>query len=143
MMTSDGARAVLERFYAAESAYVAAGGPGRAGFAEIAACLHPQVVLHQAPGLPFTGEWRGAEGMERFMGVMTELWQSVEFLEQRHLVDDERIVVVNEVRFVARASGRKLDTSLVQMMTVRSGLLFEIRPYYWDPAAVSEVLTPG
>ncbi len=45
----------MERFYAAEAAYVAAGGFGKAGYDEVAAHLDPEGVLHQAPGLPFTG----------------------------------------------------------------------------------------
>ncbi|MET9323007.1 nuclear transport factor 2 family protein [Streptomyces sp. NPDC003038] len=138
--TQTSASEVLTRFYAAESAYVAAGGPGRAPFGELAACLDPEVVLHQAPGLPYAGDWRGPDGIERFMAVMGEVWQSVEFLDQRRIIDGQDVVVTSRVRFVARASGRALDTTIVQLMTVRDGRIREIRPFYWDPAAVSAVL---
>ncbi|MFZ3494828.1 nuclear transport factor 2 family protein [Streptomyces sp. 5.8] len=130
----------LTRFYAAETAYIAAGGPGRAGFEEIAACLHPQVVLHQAPGLPYAGDWRGPDGIERFMAVMGEAWQSVEFLEQHRMIDGPDVVVTSRVRFVARASGRALETRIVQLMSVRDGRITEIRPFYWDPTAVATAL---
>ncbi|MFH8405063.1 nuclear transport factor 2 family protein [Streptomyces sp. NPDC018019] len=131
-------RAVLERFYEAERAYVAAGGPGRADFSALAACLAPDVVLHQSPGLPYAGEWRGPAGMERFMAVMGRLWRSMEFLEQRQSVDGEEVVVTSRVRFTARATGRVLTTTIVQLMTVREGRIREVRPFYWDPAAVAE-----
>jgi hypothetical protein len=74
----------MESFYAAEAAYVAAGGDGTADYGEVAAYLDPGVVLHQAPGLPFTGEgtWRGHAGMERFLAAFGATWSSVEFLEQ-------------------------------------------------------------
>ncbi|MGR6999076.1 hypothetical protein ACU686_14535 [Yinghuangia aomiensis] len=56
------ALAVLEKFYAAEADYIAAGGLGKAGFDELAACLDPDVVMYQAPGLPYGGTWRGPRG---------------------------------------------------------------------------------
>ncbi|MGA4543370.1 hypothetical protein ACPA54_25605 [Uniformispora flossi] len=42
------ALAVLEKFYAAEADYIAAGGPGKASFDELAACLDPDVVMYHA-----------------------------------------------------------------------------------------------
>ncbi|MFF9776478.1 nuclear transport factor 2 family protein [Streptomyces sp. NPDC013978] len=131
---------LLDRFYGAEAAYVEAGGPGRAGFDDIAACLHPEVTLHQAPGLPYSGTWQGPAGIERFLAVMGDAWQSMEFLEQHRFVEGENVVITNRVRFVARATGHELDTRIVQEMTVRDGRIREIRPYYWDPAAVSAAL---
>lgn len=133
----------LERFYAAESEYVAAGGPGRAGFDEIANCLDPEVTLHQAPGLPYSGTFSGPKGIEQFMAVMGDTWQTVEFLEQRRFIEGQDVVVTNRVRFVARVSGRELITRIVQLMTVRDGRICEIRPFYWDPEAVSEALKPA
>ncbi|MGV9305815.1 hypothetical protein [Nonomuraea sp. NPDC003727] len=90
MSTVDGERsgawAVMEKFYAAEAAYVAAGGFGKAGYEPVAALLDAEVVLHQAPGLPFTGTgtWRGHAEMERFLAVFSDVWESMEFLEQEH-----------------------------------------------------------
>ncbi|MFC7588246.1 hypothetical protein ACFQYP_34520 [Nonomuraea antimicrobica] len=76
----------MERFYAAEAAYVATGGFGKASYEPVAALLDPEVVLYQAPGLPFTGTgvWRGHEEMERFLAVFSEVWEAMEFLEQQH-----------------------------------------------------------
>src|SRR3954451_6864928 len=76
------AMAVLQKFYAAEAAYIAAGGIGKASFDGLAGCLDPEVVMYQAPGLPYGGTWRGPRGIEEFMAAMSEAWQSLEFLEQ-------------------------------------------------------------
>ena len=47
-------RDVIERFYAAEAAYMnAGGGDAGASFAGMAATLDPDVVLHQSPDLPW------------------------------------------------------------------------------------------
>ncbi|MFV2172763.1 nuclear transport factor 2 family protein [Actinomadura sp. LOL_016] len=130
--------AVMEKFYAAEAAYVAAGGYGKASYDEVAAYLDPDVVLQQAPGLPFTGTWQGRDGMERFLAVFSELWESMEFLDQEHLANGDTLMVRNRVRFRARATGRDVETLILQVITVRDGRMLECRPFYWDPAAIAE-----
>ncbi len=136
---------VMERFYAAEAEYVAAGGYGKADYDQVAAHLDPEVVLYQAPGLPFTGTgaWRGRDGMERFLAVFSETWESMEFLEQEHWGDGNTVVVRNRVRFRARATGREVEALILQLITVRDGRMLECRPFYWDPAAVTEACTPS
>jgi ketosteroid isomerase-like protein len=134
---------VLDRFYAEEAAYVTAGGPGRAGFAGMAACLADDVVMYQAESLPYGGEWRGRQGMERFMAAFSRAWQSLEFIEQRFVSERDTVVVYNRGRLRARASGRVLDTSIMQLISVRDGLVAEFRPFYLDTAAVLEALRAG
>ncbi|MEW2128526.1 nuclear transport factor 2 family protein [Streptomyces sp. NPDC007259] len=134
--------AVLQEFYAAEAAYIAAGGMGKASFDGLARCLDPEVVMHQAPGLPYGGTWRGPRGIEDFMAAMSEAWQSLEFLEQRFVVDGDVVVVLNRGRLQARATGRILDTSVMQLITVKDGLITEIHPFYWDTLAVAKALHP-
>ncbi|MEU3495634.1 nuclear transport factor 2 family protein [Kitasatospora cineracea] len=133
---------VLQKFYAAEAAYIAAGGRGKAGFDGLAACLDPEVVMYQAPGLPYGGTWRGPRGIEEFMAAMSETWQSLDFLEQRFVLDGDVVVVMNRGRLQARATGRILDTSVMQLITVKDGLITEIHPFYWDTIAVAETLRP-
>lgn len=137
--TPGDAWSVMQKFYEAEAAYVAAGGHGKADYSAVAAYLDPDVVLHQAPGLPFTGTgtWRGHDGMERFLATFSEVWDSLEFLDQAHWGDAETVVVHNRVRFRARATGRYVDAAILQMITVRDGRMLECRPFYWDPAAVA------
>ncbi|MGW4469744.1 hypothetical protein ACWENQ_08735 [Nonomuraea sp. NPDC004354] len=41
----------------------------------------------------------------------------------------------NRVRFLARATGRHVDTLIVQLIRVRDGRMLECRPFYRDPRA--------
>lgn len=138
--TRGDALAVLEKFYAAEADYIAAGGPGQASFDELAAYLDPDVVMYQAPGLPYGGTWRGPRGIEEFMAAMSEAWRSLEFVEQKFVVDGDNVAVFNRGRLQARATGRILDTAVMQLITVEHGLITEIHPFYWDTIAVAEAL---
>ncbi|QFG23649.1 nuclear transport factor 2 family protein [Actinomadura sp. WMMB 499] len=140
VVAADEAWAVMEKFYAAEAAYLAAGGYGKADYDQVAAYLDPDVVLHQAPGLPFTGTgtWRGRDGMERFLARFSEVWESMEFLDQEHWGGNDTLVVHNRVRFRSRATGREIETLIVQLITLRDGRMLECRPFYWNPAAITE-----
>lgn len=48
----------------------------------------------------------------------------------------------NRVRFRARATGREVDTLIVQLITVRNGRMLECRPFSWDPEAVADACRP-
>ncbi|MYW03994.1 DUF4440 domain-containing protein [Streptomyces sp. SID3343] len=130
----------MERFFAAEAAYIAGGGRGRADFGDLAACLAPDVVMYQAPGLPYGGPRHGPAGIEDFMAAMGEAWRELEFLDQRFVVEGETAAILNRGRLTARATGRVLETWVMQMITVRDGLISEIRPFYWDTKAVDAAL---
>ena len=72
-------RDVIERFYAAEAAYMAAGGgDADASFADMAATLDPDVVLHQSPDLPWGGEFHGHAGYEDWARRMSRAFDRLE-----------------------------------------------------------------
>src|SRR5688500_13477140 len=68
---NDSAIAVLQRFYAAETAYLES---EPRDFAIIAATLHPDCTMHQPDSLPYAGQRRGHEGFERWMVAFSEVW---------------------------------------------------------------------
>ncbi|WP_433544591.1 nuclear transport factor 2 family protein (plasmid) [Streptomyces sp. CA-294286] len=124
--------------YAAEAAYFAAGGPGVADFGDLARFFAPDVVLHQAAGLPYGGTWRGHAGIEGGVRAMAEVWELFEFVEQDFLVTGETSVVLTRVRARARATGRELSFPILQTLTVRDGRIAEVRPFYWDTWAIAD-----
>ncbi|MFI6417774.1 nuclear transport factor 2 family protein [Streptomyces sp. NPDC050842] len=134
--------AVLTGMYAAEAAYLAAGGPGRASFAPLAPYFAPDVVLHQAAALPYGGTWRGHAGVERFFLTMSRVWESFDMTEQEFLATGPTAVVLTRVRARARATGRELTFPILQTITVRDGRIAEVRPFYWDTAAIADACAP-
>ncbi|MGW0518151.1 nuclear transport factor 2 family protein [Crossiella sp. NPDC003009] len=128
---------ILDRFYAAELAYLA----GESGFEPVAEFLDPDIVLYQAEGLPYGGQWRGPEGLARFMAVMARTWASFEILAQERLADGDRVVVLSQVRARGRATGAELEFPILQFIRLREGRLAEVRPFYWDTAAVAAACT--
>jgi ketosteroid isomerase-like protein len=133
--------ALLKNMYAAEAEYLAAGGPGEASFDVLAPYFASDVVLHQAEALPYGGTWRGHDGMEQFFLAMSQAWESFEMVDQKFLATDTTAVVLTQVRARARATGRTLEFPILQTVAARSGRITEVRPFYWDTAAIAEACT--
>lgn len=47
------------------------------------------------------------------------------------------LVVLTNVRAQARATGRELEFPILQTITVAGGRITEVRPFYWDSAAIA------
>jgi ketosteroid isomerase-like protein len=100
------------------------------------------VVLHQAEALPYGGIWRGHDGMEQFFLAMSQAWESFDMVDQKFLGTDGTAVVLTQVHARARATGRELDFPILQTVAARNGRITEIRPFYWDTAAIANACTP-
>lgn len=143
MSATTAAMSVLKGMYAAETEYLAAGGPGEASFALLAPYFATDVVLYQADSLPYGGVWRGHEGMERFFLAMSRAWDAFEMVEQEFLSDTSPLVVLTRVRARARATGRELSFPILQTITVGDGRITEVHPFYWDTAAIAKACSTG
>ncbi|MEU8898646.1 nuclear transport factor 2 family protein [Nocardia sp. NPDC048505] len=128
---------VLERMYQAESEYLAAGGPGIASFTTLAPFFAPDVVLTQADSLPYGGVWRGHAGLEQFFQAMTATWDRFDLLDQSFLSESNPLIVLTHVHARSRTTARELDFPILQTITVTDGRISEVRPFYWDTAAIA------
>lgn len=142
MSSTTAAMSVLKGMYAAETEYLTAGGPGRASFTPLAPFFAPDVVLYQASALPYGGVWRGHEGLEQFFLAMSRTWDLFEMADQAFLTNTSPLVVLTDVRARARATGRRLDFPILQTITVEDGRITEVRPFYWDTAAIVGACSP-
>jgi ketosteroid isomerase-like protein len=131
---------LLRGMYAAERDYLAAGGPGTATFDILAPFFADGVVLHQARALPYGGVWRGHHGMERFFLAMSRTWSEFEMVDQEFLSTADTAVVLTRVDARARSTGRELSFPILQTLRVVEGRIAEVRPFYWDTAAIAAIL---
>lgn len=140
MNTTIETETLLRGMYAAERDYLAAGGPGKASFDILAPFFSPDVVLHQARALPYGGVWRGHRGMDRFFSAMSRTWSEFDMVGQQFLCTTETAVVLTRVNARARSTGRDLSFPILQTLRVADGRIAEVRPFYWDTAAIVAVL---
>jgi uncharacterized protein len=132
------ARALLERYYAAELAYLAAAQQSEDAFEDVARCLDSNIVLYEAAGLPFGGTWHGHAGIRQFFAEMSQHWESFAVTDREFIIDGDTAVVLNHVSARASATGKELSFPILQLARLKNGRITEIRPFYWDTAAIAD-----
>ena len=134
-------RDVIERFYKAEAAYMnAGGGDAGASFADMAATLDPDVVLHQSPDLPWGGEYQGHAGYEDWARQMSRAFDRLEVRDNRFFIDGDTVVITCRLVTRSRATGETLDLPMTQVVRVRGDRIIEFRPFYWNVPAYCETV---
>jgi ketosteroid isomerase-like protein len=58
-------------------------------------------------------------------------------VEQEFLATSGTAVVLTQVHARARATGREIDFPILQSIRVIDGRISEVRPFYWDTAAIA------
>ena len=135
------ARDVIKRFYAAEAAYMNAGGSDMgASFADMAATLDPNVVLHQSPDLPWGGEFHGHAGYEEWARQMSRAFDRLDVQDTRFFTDADTVAITCRLVTRSRASGETLDFPMAQVVRVSGERIVEFRPFYWNVPAYRDTV---
>lgn len=103
------------------------------------ALMTPDFVLRQADGLPYGGVYRGAEGWRQFLLRLGQTWSSLVPGRMTLVGEGPQFGVMADISLTSRATGKALNTSVFELWTMRDGKLAEIRPFYWDTAAVAAI----
>ena len=140
-MTAHSPIDVVNRFYAAEHAYMDAHGvSGSADFTDLATTLDPDVVLHQSPDLPWGGEFHGQAGFEDWARQMSAAFDRLEVVDVRTFVDGDTVVSTCRLVTRSRRTGETLDLPMSQTVRVRSDRIVEFRPFYWNVPAYRDAV---
>jgi hypothetical protein len=136
-------RQTLDGFYEAEIRYVAAGGaPAGADFSGMAAFLHPEVAVHQGPVVPYAGEWKGIDALQRFFKFYSQTWSSLDLSETQYFEGPTGVAIFLRMRAVALKTGLPVDTRIGQFITFEDGLIRKLDVFYLDPDQVRIATTP-
>lgn len=132
---------ILNRFYEAERIYMTQPLSTR-DFSGMAACLSPEVKLHQSPDLPYGGVYHGREGWLACFKAMGEAYSALDVVEPRVLEGEDEVVVLSTLKLTGRKTGREWVQPLCQHVMVdrEKGVITDMRPWYWDVAGLKEVI---
>ena len=101
--------------------------------------LSPDIVVHEAPSLPYPGDHRGHEGFLKLTDAFNSVWEIVSDLDLTFFdADDTRVVVLVAYDVVTRPTGVPLRLSMVEIYTVIDGQITDLEVYYRDTAAIVE-----
>ncbi len=104
------------------------------------ALLHAEFVVHEAGGMPFSGEYHGPQGFFDLYAKMNEGLKLTPGEAIQYLHAQDTVAMRFPLKFTARASGNSLEMNLVEVYTVRGGLIVDLDVYYKDPLAITELL---
>jgi uncharacterized protein len=123
-----------ERSVATVRRFMAATGAERRN--ERRSLLHDDFVVHEAGGLPFSGDYHGSQGFELLnrMNAVLELKAGPITADA---LGDDAVAARFRLTFISRASGKSVEMGLVEIYRVRDGRIAELDVYYKDPAAVA------
>jgi ketosteroid isomerase-like protein len=104
--------------------------------------MHPDIVWHQAQGLPHGGVYHGlAEVRRNIFDPLDRDWWSEFTAEPDDFLDaGDEIVVLGRYRGIAKETGKKLDVPFVHVWTMRDGKAVRFRQFL-DTAGWVEALT--
>jgi ketosteroid isomerase-like protein len=112
---------------------------------------HPEIVIHEAPSLPYGGKYRGHQGAIEHVNGFYRTWEA---LKPRELLEEavrehppialettqEYVVVMARNMAVAPRSRSKLDLPEVFVFRVQDGRVIESWMFHQDTVAILEFL---
>jgi len=129
--TAEGSLATVRRFMAAT-------GVERRN--ERRSLLHDDFVVHEAGGLPFSGDYYGPEGFFELLRRMNHVLELTAGPVTTDPLGSDAVAARFRLTFLSRATGKSTEMGLVEIYTVRDGQITELDVYYKDPAAVAALL---
>ena len=113
-------RDVLQRFYEAEARFMAVEQPE---FEPVAATLHPDCLLCEPASLPYGGEWRGRDGVERWMRMFRATWSSLKVRGSQVFGENDTLFSRSHVYATARETNKQAEWALLQQVTFQQGII--------------------
>jgi ketosteroid isomerase-like protein len=107
---------------------------------EACSLLHHDFVVHEAGGLPYSGDYRGPNGFVELVRKMNDVLELTPGHMTQHALSDDTVASMFRLTFTSRASRKSIQMGLVEVYTVRDGLITELDVYYKDPSAVAALL---
>ena len=105
---------------------------------------HPDIVISEAPSLPYGGEYRGQEGAIRHAEGFRSTWDRYQPEASRNLEPEffalgDRVTVLWRFR-AQRPTGESIDLPVVSIYRLRDSRIIESRMFHFDTAALLQFL---
>jgi len=85
-------------------------------------CLHPDSEIYEPDGIPYGGRYRGPEGFGQLVAAVSELFEFEINSVDAHAIGD-RAMSILDATFVSRTTGKRLDTTVVEIYQFTDGLI--------------------
>jgi uncharacterized protein len=105
------------------------------------AIYDPDVVFHEAPGLPYGGEHRGLAATQAAFARMCATYSDMHTVFEAVLADQDIVILYQTITFKVAANGNTGTLPVSEMFRFRAGKVIEWRALYFDSAMVVKATT--
>ncbi len=98
---------------------------------------HPDFVLHEAGSLPFGGEWRGRDALQRCAMAMYGTWEQAKVDIHDMTGGQTHAVMVATLTMHPKDGSAPFRQTVCEAGRFEDGLLKELRIHYFDAAEVA------
>ena len=100
-------------------------------------------VIHVPESLPYGGTHRGHAGFRKALAGFGAAWRDVASHDLVFAVADDQVIVLSRMTATAVPSGYPVETCVAESFRIVHGKVAEVRPYYFDTAALLAVMVPA
>ncbi len=104
---------------------------------EVAECMHPDLVIHEAASLPFGGEYKGKDALQTVAVAMYSQWPEAKVEIHDVTGGKEWGVIVLSLTVNSTKTGEPITQTLCEAGRFEDGLLKEHRIHYYDTAQIA------
>ncbi|MDJ0642143.1 MAG: nuclear transport factor 2 family protein [Erythrobacter sp.] len=104
---------------------------------KVESLIHPDFVLYEAECLPFGGEWRGKDALQRCAAAMYGTWAEAKVDIHDITGGESWAVTVLTLTMTSKRTGETFSQTVNEAGTFEDGLLKELRIHYFDAAEVA------
>jgi uncharacterized protein len=111
--------------------------------ASVLEVYHPEIVIHEAPSLPYGGDYYGHEGARRHGAGFNRTWDAFQIAPEARGLDpiflettEDHVVVLFRHKAVAPHGGRKINLPEVGVYKVQDGKVIESWMFHQDTIAI-------
>jgi uncharacterized protein len=110
-----------------------------------AAIYHENIVINEAPSLPYGGEYRGHEGALRHGQGFGATWDRFQpwngrGLEPRFIAQGDHVAVLWRHKAENRETGERINLPAVSVYRFLDGTIVDSRMFHFDTAALLKFL---
>ena len=108
----------------------------------VADWMAEDLVIREPESLPFGGDWKGRDAMQRLFGSVMGYWDNP-VVERTAIVgnDDLTVTLVN-LTVTSKISGTRFTSKVAETTYYRDGKVCEIIIHYFDPLKVAQEAWP-
>jgi ketosteroid isomerase-like protein len=98
--------------------------------------VHPEAEWHTRADLPDTATYRGHDEIAGLLAEWFGAFERLEFDVEEMIDADDRVIAVLRLHGIVRGSDQEVSMSETHVLTMRDGMMIELREYATKEAAL-------